>query len=95
VSAQPITLPDEFLQAVAERAAERAVELLAERQEAEAWLTVEGAAQHLAISASAVYEKCSRRDDFPVHREGSRSYFTRRELDEWRRGQTTTDGGSP
>ena len=52
----------------------------------EPWLTVEQAAQHLAMSTSQVYQLTHKRHttQFPVHKNGSRSYFKATELDAWR-----------
>jgi predicted DNA-binding transcriptional regulator AlpA len=77
-------LPDELVEQIAQRAAE----LIAERQPttAEPWLNVEQAAAHLAISTSQLYTLTSQRhrNGLPVTKEGSRSYFRASELDRWR-----------
>jgi excisionase family DNA binding protein len=79
VSAQPlsITLPEEVLEAIAERAAE----LLAERQRAqpEGYLDVAGAAGFLACPTSRIYALVSA-NRIPHHRDGSRLLFDRAEL---------------
>jgi len=82
-----IALPDELV----ERIAQRAAQLLAERQApaAEPWLDVRGAAAHLGISTSQLYSLCAqrRRNGIPLVKEGSRSYFKASALDAWRRGE--------
>jgi hypothetical protein len=88
-----LPLPDEVVEALAERVAE----LLAERNghAPEPWLDVRGAAEHLSVSVSEIYTKCSRRDlDFPCHKEGRKSFFIRHELDAWRLNHNTPNGGS-
>ena len=87
-----LELPVEFVEQVAEHVAA----LLAERSqpEAEPWLDVPEAAAHMRISTSELYAKCSRRGAaFPVHKEGSRSYFRRHELDAWRLSNSNMNGG--
>ncbi len=53
--------------------------------EPEPWLTVEGAAAHLACSKQRIYDLASQRatNGFPVHKDGSRSLFKASELDQW------------
>jgi hypothetical protein len=84
-------LPAELVEQVAERAAQ----LLAERQEraAEPWLNVEQAAAHLAISASQLYSLTSQRhrNGLPCTKEGSRNYYRASELDAWRRASAPTN----
>jgi hypothetical protein len=85
-----LELPDAFVEQIAARVAE----LLAERQEGadDGWLDVPEAAAYLSVSRSELYSKCSRRDPaFPVHKEGARSYFRKRELDRYRE----QNGGPP
>jgi hypothetical protein len=81
-------LPAELIETVAQRAAE----LIAERDgpAPEPWLTVEQAAEHLAISTSQLYTLCAERgrNGLPLVKEGSRSYFKAGELDRWRQQQT-------
>jgi hypothetical protein len=91
-----IAVPDELIQTIAERAAERAVELLVERgqPEAEPWLDVRGAAEHMSVSVSQIYTLISqrRRNGIPVTAEGSRRYFKASALDAWR--LNNDNGGS-
>jgi excisionase family DNA binding protein len=79
-----IALPPELLEQVAQRAAE----IIAEKSGAgpEPWLSVEQAAEHLAVSVSQLYTLCSQRtrNGIPLTKEGSRSYFRASELDAWR-----------
>jgi hypothetical protein len=89
-----LELPGEFIEQVAELVAE----LLDERQQAadDGWLDVPEAADFLKVSRSELYSKCSRRGAaFPVHKEGSRSYFRPAELTAWRLANSNTNGGSP
>jgi hypothetical protein len=86
-----INLTDEFIEQVAQRVA-----AILERQpsEPEGWLDAEGVAAHLALSVSQVYKLCSERgNEFPVHKEGSRSYFKASELDRWREGRQGDGNG--
>lgn len=88
-----IELPPELIEQVAERAAE----LLAERNgaapKAERWLTHEEASRHLNISSSQLYSLASQRhrNGLPLVKEGSRSYYRASDLDRWRVDQ---NGGS-
>lgn len=75
-----LTVPDDVLAGLAERAAAIVVEQLA--TEAEPWLDVAGAAAHLACGKSRIYALVSA-ERIPVHRDGSRLLFRRTELDEW------------
>jgi hypothetical protein len=87
-----LPVPDELIEQVAERAAA----LVVERSQAadDGWLDVPEAAAHMRISTSELYAKCSRRGAaFPVHKEGSRSYFRRHELDAWRLSNSNMNGG--
>jgi excisionase family DNA binding protein len=69
---------EDFVEAVARRAAELAADLLAPQP----WLDVRGAAEHLACPQSRVNALASA-GRIPVHRDGSRLLFRREELDEW------------
>lgn len=71
-------LPPEFVEVVAQRAAE----LVAARAGAtdDAWLDVEGAARHLACKPRRIYDLHSQRR-IQAHRDGSRLLFRRSELD--------------
>ena len=70
--------------------AERLAPLLAKHNgttaQPEPWLDVAGAAAHLGCSTSRIYELSHKRrsNHFPVHKDGSRSYFKASELDAWR-----------
>ena len=82
MSAFSIDMPPELIEAVAQRAAE----LLAERQGAgdsgDGWLTVGEAAEHLRCPVSRIYSLTSARR-IPFEKDGSRTLFRRSELDEW------------
>jgi excisionase family DNA binding protein len=73
-----LNLPPETVEAIAERAAE----LVAERQSApdpDGFLDADGAAEFLACSKSRIYSLVSA-GRIPVHRDGSRLLFHRAEL---------------
>lgn len=76
-AALSIELPDELLEAIAERAAQ----LVAERQapEAAGYLDVGGAAEFLAAPVSRIYALTSA-GRLPHHRDGSRLLFDPAEL---------------
>ena len=73
-----LTLPPEFV----ERIAERAAELVAERSTngAEPWIGVEQAAEHLACAKHRIYALVHQRA-IPFRKEGARLLFRRSELD--------------
>jgi excisionase family DNA binding protein len=79
-----IELPDDVIEAVAQRVA--ILNAGSQQPTPGQWLTVQQAAEHLALSVSQVYALCSARrsNGFPVTKEGSRSYFRASELDAWR-----------
>jgi excisionase family DNA binding protein len=72
------TLPDEFLEATAQRAAE----ILDRGREVDPWIGVLDAAEHLACPRSRIYSLVSARR-IPFHKDGSRLLFRKTELDEW------------
>lgn len=78
-----ITLSDEQLDLIAERAAE----LLAERQAPadESYLDVQGAAEFLVCSTSRIYSLVSAKR-VPHYKDGSRTLFDRQELRQYVRG---------
>lgn len=69
-----------------ERIAQRAAELVAERQggdgDADRWLTVAEAAEYLRCSTGRVYQLVSARR-IPFQKDGSRTLFRRSGLDAW------------
>ena len=75
-----LAVPPEFVEAVAQRAAE----LLAERvdQRPAPYLDVAAAAEYLACPRSRVYSLASA-GRIPLRRDGSRLLFRASELDEW------------
>jgi excisionase family DNA binding protein len=77
-----LELPDALLDEIARRAAGLVEPAAAQ----EPWLTVDQAAEHMAISVSQLYSLCSARrvNGLPVVKEGSRSYFRASDLDRWR-----------
>ena len=80
MTALSLDLPPELV----ERIAERAADLLAERQAGpgDDWLTVAGAAAYLHCSTSRIYQlKSARR--IPFQKDGSRVLFRRSALDTW------------
>jgi len=76
MSALNIELPPELIEAIAKRAAE-----LVEPQ-ADVWLSVAEAADHLRCTRSRIYSLVSARR-IPHHKDGSRVLFRRSELDRW------------
>jgi excisionase family DNA binding protein len=84
VSADPlnVSLPPEFLEAVAQRAAEILAERQGEPVADDGYLDVDGAAAFLACGKGRIYDLVSARR-IPVHRDGSRLLFDRGELRRW------------
>jgi excisionase family DNA binding protein len=78
-----LPLPEEWLEAIAARAAELVAEQLA--REASPWLTRTQAADYLGLPVSRL-EKDRR---IPCHRDGGRVLYHRDELDEHFRGLTS------
>jgi excisionase family DNA binding protein len=80
-----VELPGELL----ERIAERAAELVAERQAAaaEPWLTVEQAARYLSCRPKRIYDLCSQRR-VPYAKDGSRTLLRREDLDAYLEAQS-------
>lgn len=76
----------DFPPALVEQIAQRAADLLGERQgaggSADAWLTVADAAEYLRCSESRIYGLVSARR-IPYVKDGSRVLFRRSELDAW------------
>lgn len=77
-SALALVLPPEFVEAVAQRAAELVAAQVAPA--ADTWLDVDGAARHLACGRRRIYDLHSQRR-IPAHKDGSRLLFRRSELD--------------
>jgi excisionase family DNA binding protein len=75
-------LDDATLDALAERLAPRLAGCVPAPDNSTAWLTVKAAAEHLACPPSRLYALVSSRR-IPFHKDGSRTLFDRRELDEW------------
>lgn len=85
MSTAPVTL--DFPPALIEVIAERAAELIAERQAGpveDGWMTVDEAAAHLRCPKSRIYSLVSARR-IPFEKDGSRTLFLRSELDVWLR----------
>lgn len=77
-SALVLPLPVEFVEVVAQRAAQIVASGLAATDDA--WLDVDGAAQHLACNRRRIYDLHSQRR-IKAHKDGSRLLFRRSELD--------------
>jgi len=77
-----LAVPEQLLDALAERVATRVVALLDQRQptDADPWLTVAQAAEHMAVPASRVYDLAAR-DDLRHGRDGRSLRFRRSWLD--------------
>lgn len=79
-----LTLPEELFGAISERAAERVLAQLTEREPGwPEWMSVETAARYLNISPERV-RKLQSRGVLPVYQEarGCRVFFRRSELDQ-------------
>ena len=74
-----LPLPAEFLEAVAQRAAEILAEQQGDQVDDDGYLDVDGAARFLSCPKSRIYSLVSA-NRLPVHRDGSRLLFDRREL---------------
>lgn len=72
-----VLLPDELVEAVADRVLERMPV-----QSASPWLDVDGAAAHLSCSKHRIYRLVSQRR-IPHEHEGTRLVFDRNKLDLW------------
>lgn len=77
-----LDLPPEFLEAVAQRAAEILAERQGEQVDAGGYLDVAGAAEFLACPVSRIYRLTAARR-IPFHKDGSRTLFDRQELREF------------
>ena len=75
-----LELPSELVEQIAQRAAEILVERQADT--AGTWLDVAEAAEHMRCGTSRIYSLVSA-GRIPVHRDGSRLLFDRHELDEF------------
>ena len=73
-----LAIPPELLEAIAGRAAE----IVSDHAEAESWIGVEQAAEHLACGTSRIYSLVSA-GRIPFERDGSRLLFRRSALDAW------------
>jgi excisionase family DNA binding protein len=88
-----IPLPPELVETVAERAAELVAERQADRDEG--YLDVKGAAKFLSCGVHRIYAMTSA-GRIPFEREGGRLLFDPRELREWvRRGGDVRPGKRP
>lgn len=80
------TLSVDLPPALVEQIAQRAAELLAERQgehvDADRWMTVAECAEHLRCSTGRIYQLVSARR-IPFQKDGSRVLFRRSALDAW------------
>jgi excisionase family DNA binding protein len=75
-----VELPEELVEAMAQRAAELVLEQAPE--EPDEWLTTQGAADYLKCGRRRIFNLVSE-GRIPVHREGARLLFKRSELDAW------------
>ena len=77
-----LELPDDLVEAVAERVAG----ILDERMARQRWAEIEATAQYLGVSVRRVRELRER--GMPAKRVGRRLLFDLREVDAWLEGQT-------
>ena len=91
------TLPPELLEPLAQAIAERAAELVLERQPPPAslpeYLTVEEAADYMRASRQRVYDLLSSRR-LPRHKDGTRVLLRRTEIDAYLAGAGSVRGGA-
>jgi hypothetical protein len=83
----PIELPENVLDALAERVAARVLERLEGVQDGDRWLDAKQAADYLGLSINALHKLTAARQ-LPVEQEapGHKLWFRRSQLDHWRSG---------
>ncbi len=82
VSDLALRVPEELVEAVAQRAAEIVLEQLAAPDQSSPWLTVPEAAEYLRASRQRIYDLLSSRR-LTRHRDGTRVLIRRDELDRY------------
>jgi hypothetical protein len=82
-----IELPENVLDALAERVAARVLERLENGQEGDRWLDAKQAADYLGLSINALHKLTAARQ-VPAEQEapGHKLWFRRSQLDHWRSG---------
>ena len=82
-----IELPENVLDALAERVAARVLERLERGQEGDRWLDAKQAADYLGLSINALHKLTAARQ-LPAEQEapGHKLWFRRSQLDHWRSG---------
>src|SRR6266571_3532754 len=84
VSKFAFPIPDELVEAIAERVAAFVVERFEGQPPVSPWLDVPGACAYLGMSKDALYKLTAPKPPaIPLHRIGSRIMFRRDELDAW------------
>jgi hypothetical protein len=80
-------LPDDVLDALAERVAARVLERLESARGGDQWLDAKGAAAYLGLTVNALHKVTGRRE-LPARQDapGAKLWFLRSELDRWRSG---------
>ena len=83
-----IPIPDEVVERIAQAIADRAVELLGDRIDAQSpWVTTEEAAEYLRVPLGTFRERAAKGEfDAIAKQEGRRVYYHRDDLDVHRRG---------
>jgi excisionase family DNA binding protein len=74
-----LVVTEDFIDRVAQRVIERL-----DLQTGDEWLTVGEAAAYLHVPKSRMYRRVSQHA-VPYHKDGQRTFFSRSELDGWRR----------
>ena len=82
MSAVSLAFPPELVEQIAERAAELVAEKQGGTADGDGWLTVAECADYLRCSTGRVYQLVSARR-IPFEKDGSRVLFRRSELDRW------------
>jgi Helix-turn-helix domain len=87
MAALSIELPENVLDALAERVAARVLERLEDGQDGDRWLDAKQAADYLGLSINALHKLTAARQ-LPAEQEapGHKLWFRRSQLDHWRSG---------
>jgi hypothetical protein len=90
-----LELPENVLDAPAERVAARVLERLTDGQDSDRWLDAKQAADYLGLSINALHKLAAARQ-LPAEQEapGHKLWFRRSQLDDWRSGGRNGAGAS-